>query len=145
MDESDGTVTDPLSRLEELAKRISGAKKGRALGAALDNALEAAHGIKPQVNRLGELHKFLIFFEENKGVYEKAVLLERIAELKQIGRETESADDTDQLIDIRGKLKDVVPLNVRAVEQRLSEAWKAYIQNEFSTAGSLGEVLTKIR
>lgn len=136
---------DPLSRLEDLAKKIPGAKKSHELGGALGRALEAAKGIEPQIQRLSELYQFILFFEGSLDEYERELLADKFSELGQIGKATEQATNVEQLNEIRVKLSDVVPASVGAAERRLSEAWKKFIQGEFSTAGSLGEVLNKIR
>jgi hypothetical protein len=136
---------DPLLRLEELAKIIPGAKKGHELGAALERALEAARGIEPQIQKLDELYQFILFFEDSIEEYDRAILADKFSELCLIGEETEQAANIEQLNEIRVKLRDVVPTGVGTVERRLSEAWQKLIQAEFSTVGSLGEVLNKIR
>lgn len=136
---------DPLSRLEELAEKIPGAKKGHELGTALEKALEAAQGVEPQIQKLAACYQFILFFGAHIEENDRNILADKFNELRLIGEETEQTADVEGLNEIRVKLRDVVPAGVGTVERRLSEAWQKFLEQEFSTAGSLGEVLNKIR
>lgn len=136
---------DPLLRLEELAEKIPGAKKGHELGTALERALEAAKGIEPQIQKLATYYQFILFFGAHIEDNDRNILADKFNELRLIGEETEQAANIEQLNEIRVKLRDVVPTDVGTVERRLLESWQEFIEQEFSTAGSLGEVLNKIR
>jgi hypothetical protein len=135
---------DPLLRLEELVTKIPGAKKGRNLGSTLDKALQAANGIGSELKRLELFWEFTSFFSAQIGETDIDIIVEKVKELEHIGRITEKAAEVDQLDEVRGKLRDVVPSDVATVERRLNELWQSHIGAAFSTTGSLGEVLNKI-
>jgi hypothetical protein len=135
---------DPLLQLEELAPKIPAAKKGRTLGSTLDRALEAAHGIASEIERLEEFYEFTSFFSTQIGEADIDIIVEKVNDVERIGRLTEKAADVDQLDEVRGKLRDVVPSDVATLERRLHEVWQNHIRETFSTTGSLGEVLNKI-
>jgi hypothetical protein len=135
---------DYLLTLEELVEKIPAAKQSRSLGSILDKALQAAKDSEQHIHRLEELCEFtklvMNYLEES----DKALIIDKLTELAQIGQITKRAAEIDQLDEIRGKLRDVVPSTIETVERRFSSSWQSHIVSEFSTLGHLGEVLSMI-
>lgn len=141
---SETPTQDYLLILEELVEKVPAAKQSRSLGSILDKALQVAKDSERHIRRLEELSEFtklvMSYLEES----DKALIIDKLTELSQIGQVTERATEIDQLDEIRGKLRDVVPSTIETVERRFSSSWQSHIEREFSTLGHLGEVLRMI-
>jgi hypothetical protein len=135
---------DYLPVLEDLVKKLPAAKRKVSLGSSLDKALQAGMDCQLQIHRLEELSKFTKVLMKYLEESDRALTVDKLAELAQIGQATEQAAEIEQLDEIRFKLRDIVPLAVETVDRRFSSSWQSHIENEFSTLGSLGEVLKEI-
>lgn len=135
---------DKLVRLEKLANQISSTKQKRALGSELDKAIEAVKSVELNVRRLKTLSEFTSLVRNYIQAPNDLTLQTRAKHLIQIGHDSTNAVEVNELNEVRGKIKSLVPVEIETIEQIFVASWKNFINREFLSITSLGKVLVKI-